>query len=59
MEDYYENRPCPKCGNYYVWTKYVSVTEYPDTDISYLERTCERCGYKWREKPLDDGKEQP
>ncbi len=44
--EYMENRPCPKCGNHYVRTRY-------DGTIDVLVRICEKCGYSWSELPND------
>lgn len=52
----YQN-PCPKCGQ-----REASVTWPVKRYLCYgrgeqvverMERTCQRCGYTWHEKPLD------
>ena len=49
---YWENRRCPKCGSLFIRTRY-------DCSVDALRRSCERCGYHWKEKPLDaDGKKE-
>ena len=50
MKPYNENPVCAKCG-----CKGAS-TEYQHDTPAFLLRRCARCGYSWREAPLDTGK---
>lgn len=65
LELYDEQAKCPKCRYGDVKTKYhTGLPEggiYAEPDIEYMERECQRCEYRWFQKPLDsesnDGKE--
>lgn len=48
LDFYREARTCRKCGG--------SATTHFVDDL--IVRKCLRCGYKWREKPLDYDEEQ-
>lgn len=43
LPEYYDRRKCPKCGQS-ATTSYVA---------GLIRRDCVRCGYSWRERPLD------
>ena len=48
---------CRACGckaDFGVFFRFSSLNNIDGsiTDTSYIERTCPRCGYRWREKPL-------
>lgn len=51
-------RACAACGLVPIWLKFrvefVKLTDFADKrrDISVIRKTCPRCGYCWREKPL-------
>jgi ribosomal protein S27AE len=51
MRRFDESLGCPKCGSGFVTTKHGS--RYAVLQDEYLHRACERCGYLWREIPLD------
>jgi DNA-directed RNA polymerase subunit M/transcription elongation factor TFIIS len=48
---YDEDNPCPKCGHDRATSVYVAPGSYhPDEGI---RRTCQRCSFRWVERPLD------
>ena len=53
------NAPCVKCGCAHATTKYEPARSTPVSPgvlaqtPEHLARTCTRCGYTWRERPLD------
>jgi ribosomal protein S27AE len=49
MNLYDYRRPCPKCANTVVDTKFVREGEN-----EYMRRTCGRCTATWNERALDD-----
>ena len=58
MEKYNPDRVCPKCGYGSIYagdesaiTEWVKGLGLPSQE--YILRRCSRCGYEWREKPLD------
>lgn len=50
------DRACPKCGQSTVQEQhqvfYCYMSEHRD-DPEHFHRSCWRCGYEWREAPLD------
>lgn len=60
MKPYDPESTCPKCGHPRARTEYKwgtdqftdDGTKLPDTP-PYLVRECLRCGFGWREAPLD------
>ena len=48
LDLYSEARACKKCGG----SASTHFTGY------FIERKCLRCGYKWRERPLDHAEAQ-
>jgi predicted nucleic-acid-binding Zn-ribbon protein len=69
VKRYSEQSTCPKCGNIGLLTRYHNGEMQFDekgnklSDIApYMGRECLRCGYGWKEAPLDmheDGKDAP
>lgn len=51
MNLYDYRRPCPKCGNTSVNTKFVAAM-----GEERMERRCGRCTATWSERPLDSVK---
>ena len=51
MEGYNEYARCPKCGGSYIGTRHVTYF-----GREALERDCGKCGYHWKERPLDADK---
>ena len=53
------NVPCVKCGCAHATTRYEPARATPVSPgvlaqtPEHLARTCTRCGYTWRERPLD------
>lgn len=53
MKPFHSSNPCPKCGSK------MSFAEYKHTrEGEHIERTCGRCGYKWKEATLDSQEQQ-
>ena len=56
MEKFKTVTKCRACGNMSEFgIRFQASSLNKDgniTDTSYIERTCPRCGYRWREKPL-------
>lgn len=49
-ETFSETRPCPKCGGRWIDNAYKRAVA-PHTP-EHIWRTCTRCGYSWKERPL-------
>ncbi len=47
-DKYTETAVCPKCGGKHIATRY----EYQFGN-EWLLRKCDRCGYAWKQTPLD------
>jgi DNA-directed RNA polymerase subunit M/transcription elongation factor TFIIS len=52
MEKYREGLRCIKCGCEYIMDKHEE-TRLGSSIPEAILRTCTRCGYRWRELPLD------
>lgn len=56
MKEYRRNRACTKCGctteaeSRFVPLSYMCGIKYPER----IDRVCSRCGYTWKETPLDN-----
>ena len=56
MKKLFETQTCEKCG---LPTDKATMTYAPPGALpGHLIRVCPRCGYKWREIPLDGEGEQ-
>ena len=51
MNPYSNKSRCPACSNEYASSFFVGLTEGGE-DKGYINRTCSRCKYVWRELPL-------
>lgn len=55
---YDDSRPCAKCGSTATATRFIDGNVSHDLRTAQqagkLKRWCERCGYVWYERPLDD-----
>jgi hypothetical protein len=51
------NTPCVKCGCTYATVQHQPARPLPVgarlVEPEHMARTCTRCGYAWRERPLD------
>jgi C4-type Zn-finger protein len=70
MKSFSDDASCPKCGSKMITTKYESgaggVRPFNFAGLrgvqmatGAMRRTCERCGYRWHERPLDAEKDTP
>ena len=57
MEKYNELNRCPKCWGI-ARSKYLyeeDIKKFESTPgVEYIQRSCNRCGFKWYESPLND-----
>ena len=59
LPPYVRDRPCPKCGSDTIATLWRAADpDFPREDPEHMVRTCGRCGFSWKEAPLDGGATQ-